>query len=263
MAIRIKKYSAFRTQCFVIKALIKRQMVTRFGNYKLGALWMLIDPLVSVIVLGLVLGPFLGRSAGEIPYPFFLLCGFMQLSLITGSINSSISAIQANQGLLVFKQVQPFDAFLSRFLFELCTISLSLLIFCLLGAWFGIPLATDKLFGLVACILVSWLIGCGLGLVLGIASIKVKELEKVITYVNRPLLFLSAVLYPISSIPGEYRHILLWNPLVHTVEYSRYCLFHNYDASEVSLIYPAFVALIALTLGLMVYRNNRHFLTQR
>ncbi len=36
-------------QGFVLKALLKREMVTRFGRYKLGLLWMLVDPLVSVI----------------------------------------------------------------------------------------------------------------------------------------------------------------------------------------------------------------------
>lgn len=79
MAIRIKKHSAFRTQCYVIRALFKRELVTRFGKYKMGAIWMLVDPLVSVIILGLILGPFLGRSSGDIPYSFFLLCGFMML----------------------------------------------------------------------------------------------------------------------------------------------------------------------------------------
>ena len=224
---------------------------------------MLVDPLVSVIVLGIVLGPFIGRSSGEIPYPFFLLCGFMQLMLVTSTMNSSANALKSNQGLLVFRQVQPFDAFASRFLFELFTISISLITFCLIGAWVGIPLAVDQIIAFFACILISWILGCGLGLILGIASLKFSEIEKVITYIQRPLLFVSAVLYPLSAIPGEYREYLLWNPLVHTVEYSRYCLFHDYNASEVSLTYPAFAALIAISLGMMSYRKNRHFLTQR
>lgn len=260
---RIHKYSALKTQGFVIKALFKRQMITRFGKYKLGAVWMLVDPLISVIVLGLILGPLIGRSSGIIPYPFFLLCGFMLLRLITGPIKVSNQAISSNAGLLVFKQVQPLDVFLSRYLFEFCSTSLAFLIFCLIGAWLGIELSLNHVFLLILCLLITWLLGCGIGLIMGIAAVKMKELEKIITYVQRPLLFISAVLYPSISIPGQYREFLLYNPLVHTIEYARYCLFPHYDIRHVNLTYPLACALVFLTLGMMNYRNNRHYLTQR
>jgi len=116
--IRIKQHSAFQTQLYVIKALLKREIVTRFGKYKLGILWMFVDPLMSVIVLGLLLGPLIGRSSGEIPYAFFLLCGFMMLKSVTGPLNMGIGAISSNKGLLVFKQVQPLDPFITRFIGE-------------------------------------------------------------------------------------------------------------------------------------------------
>ena len=87
MPIRIKEQSPWKSQVLVIKALFKRELITRFGKYKLGAVWLLVDPLLSVLFLGLILGPFLGRSAGEIPYIFFLLCGFMLLKMVTGTLN--------------------------------------------------------------------------------------------------------------------------------------------------------------------------------
>ena len=263
MPIKIKQHSAFRTQGFVIKALFKREMVTRFGKYKLGVIWMLIDPLVSVIVLGLILGPLIGRTSGNIPYAFFLLCGFMILRALTGPINMGIGAVSSNSGLLVFRQVQPIDPFLARFLFELFTTVIAFSVFCLMGAWLGIELSTNNLWMLLAALLITWLMGCGLGLTLGVLCVKFKEIEKIATYIQRPLIFISGVLYPISVVPYDYRKMLLYNPLVHTVESSRKALFPNYVAESISLIYPGICALVCLTLGFMVYRNNRHFLTQR
>ena len=107
MGIRIREQSAWRSQVLVTKALLQREFITRFGKYKLGVIWVFVDPLLSVLVVGVLLGPLIGRSTGEIPYAFFLLCGFMLLNLCTGSINASLGAINANQGLLVFKKVQP------------------------------------------------------------------------------------------------------------------------------------------------------------
>ena len=263
MSIRIKEHSPWKTQLFVTKALFKREIVTRFGKYKLGALWMLIDPLVSVLVIGLLLGPLLGRSAGDIPYAFFLLCGFMQLKLFTGPLNCGISAVKSNQGLLVFKQVQALDPFIARFFFEFITTLLAFTFFCIAGAWFGIPLYAGELGFLFLCFLLTWLMGCGFGLVLGVWCHKFKELEKVQAYIQRPLLFVSCVLYSSATLPPEQAKYILYNPLAHTIEYTRVCLFPNYKTAELNLYLPAAVALIALAFGLMIYRNNRHFLSQR
>lgn len=263
MPIKIKEQSPWKSQVLVTKALLKRELITRFGKYKLGAIWILIDPLLSVIVLGLMLGPFLGRSSGDIPYAFFLLCGFMLLSLFTGPLTAGINAITANQGLLVFKKVQPIDPFVARFLFQFITTTLALVAFCVIAYWLGVAISLDSLPTAIACIFITWVIGSGLGLHAGIVCQKFNEIEKVITYVQRPLLFVSAVLYPIEAIPSDYAKYLLYNPLVHTIEYMRMALFPSYIVDSVNLYYPAAWAIAASTLGLVTYRNNRHFLTQR
>ena len=263
MPIRIKQQSPWKSQVLVTKALLKREVITRVGKYKLGALWILLDPLLSVIVIGLFLGPFLGRSSGEIPYAFFLLCGFMQLQIFTGSLTAGIKAISSNQGLLVFKKVQPLDPFIARFFFQLLANSIALVIFCAVAYWIGIEVSLNYIPEAVVCIILTWVIGAGLGLYTGILCQRFNELEKVITYMQRPLLFLSCVIIPLDAIPPQYRSLLLYNPLVHTVESLRIAFFPDYHAGDVNFYYPAAWGLAACVLGLMTYRNNRHFLTQR
>jgi len=263
MPIKIKEQSPWKSQVLVIKALFKRELITRFGKYKLGAVWILLDPLLSVLFLGLILGPFLDRSRGEIPYIFFLLCGFMLLKMVTGPLTAGLAAISSNQGLLVFKKVQPIDPFIARFLFQLVTNALALLVFCIIAYWIGVVMSLEHLFKAAACVLLSWLIGSGLGLQLGIVCHRHNELEKVVGYMQRPLLWISCVIHPLDGIPPEYRVYLLYNPLVHTIEYMRMCLFPSYVVDDVNLIYPAAWALCTITMGLITYRNNRHFLTRR
>ena len=58
--------------------------------------------------------------------------------------------------------------------------------------------------------------------------------------------------------------ILLWNPLVHTIELSRKSLFPLYHITpDVNLAYPASVAIVIFSVGICFFHNNRHFLTQR
>ena len=42
----------------------------------------------------------------------------MLLKMCTGSISAGLAAMSSNQGLLVFKKVQPFDPFIARFMFQ-------------------------------------------------------------------------------------------------------------------------------------------------
>ena len=263
--IKIKKQPAWKTQLHVIDALFRREISTRFGAYKLGLMWLILEPLISVIMLGLILKPILGRANDfdGIPYAFFILCGFMILKILTGPMSIAAGAITSNQGLLVFRQVQPIDTFISRFLFELISTLTAFGLFCIVAVYFGVELSFHHALLLLNCFLISWCIGCGLGLSIGINALKFREIEKVTLFMQRPLLFSSCILYSLSSMPPNIQQILLYNPIVHTAEVSRMALFPTYQVDNVNLIYPMFWAIGCLAYGLVTYNNNRHFLAQR
>ena len=88
MPVDIPRRSPWTNQKLVLIALLHREAITRFGKYKLGVLWMVVEPLISVIVLGLLLGPIVGRTAPDMPYAFFLLNGFMLLDAFSGPMSA-------------------------------------------------------------------------------------------------------------------------------------------------------------------------------
>jgi capsular polysaccharide transport system permease protein len=247
----------------VINALLHREIATRFGDYRLGFFWMLLEPLLSVIVIGVIIGGVLGRTVPEIPYAFFLLNGRLLLKLFVQPMNSGINAVGANQGLLVYPSVKPLDTFIARFVYELITIFFSFTLFCSIGMLLGIELSFADIDTLLECYLVTWIMGCGCGLIFGVASAHVREVEKVARVLQSPLLFVSAVLAPVSALPGDVQKLLLMNPLVHPIELSRKALFPHYHAEGAEMMYPWIVAIILLALGLTLFHSNRNLITQR
>jgi len=264
MPVKIRKQSAPKTQVLVILALLSREMSTRFGRYSLGAFWMVFEPLMSVVIMGVIMAPFTGRTSGAVPYAFFMLCGFMMLRTLTGTMAVGSNTVQSNKDLFVYRQVQPLDPFIARFVFEFLTSVISFALFCFIGMWIGIELSGHNLITLLACFIATWITGCGLGLILGVHSMRIVELNKIQQFIQRPLLFTSCIFFSLDSMPYEARKALLWNPLVHTVELSRNALFPVYRISdELNLTYPFVFASITLMLGLAAYNNNRNFLIQR
>lgn len=258
----IPNHPPWKTQILVIRALLIREIASRFGKYRLGFLWLMLEPVLGVIILGLIIGPIAERSVPEIPYVFFLLNGFLLLQLFTGSMNMGSDAITANQGLLVYPSVQIIDPLLARFIYGLITTSFSFVVFCVVSLWMGVGMSLDNLHVILAAYLITWISGCGFGLLCGIASVHFKETEKFVKVVQRPLVFVSAVLHPTNVLPTEIKELMFYNPLVHTIELSRNALFPFYRVDGANLYYPAAFAIVIFAIGITYFRNNRNMLSE-
>lgn len=261
--IPLPSHSPWASQILVIRALFQRELTTRFGEYKLGFLWMLLEPILSVIIIGLILGSLGGRAVPEIPYAFFVLNGKLLLNLFTGPIYSSMGALKSNQGLLVYPNVRALDTFLARFVYELLTTLFSFTLFCITGMWIGIEVSLGFLDTLAACYLITWLMGCGFGLIFAVLAAHYKEVEKIVDVILSPMMFISAVMFPISALPTSIQKMLLYNPLVHPIEISRNALFPHYHAEGANLFFPFALAIIVVALGLTLFQGNRTIMSEQ
>ena len=261
--ISLPRHSPWSSQVLVIRALFTREIATRFGQYRLGFVWMLLEPVLSVLVIGVLLGPLSGRAVPDIPFAFFVLNGKLLLNLFTGPIGTSMSALKSNKGLLIYPNVRPLDPFLARYFYELLTTLFSFAVFTGIGMWMGIEISLGRLEVLAACYLLTWLMGCGLGLIFAVAAAYYKEVEKIIDVLLAPMVFISAVMFPLAALPQSLQRTLLWNPLVHPIEQARKALFPFYHAGDTGLYYPFTVAVVTLGIGLALFHSSRDFMTQQ
>jgi capsular polysaccharide transport system permease protein len=260
--IRLPKRSPWVIQLIVISVLLKREMTNQFGKYALGFVWMIFEPLLSVIFLGVIIGPLIGRSVPEIPYAFFLLFGKMQLNVFSSSMNTGMRSVGVNQALLVYPTVKPLDTFIARYLYEFLTSFFSFVLFCIVAMCLGFDMSLASLDVIIACYLITWLMGCGFGLIFAVGSAYFKEVEKIVKVVTTPLMIISCVLFPLSVLPLDIQQILLANPLVHTIEVSRFAAFPHYPIDGPCLFYPFQFAIVVLAIGLTLFHGNRHYLSQ-
>lgn len=80
------------------------------------------------------------------------------------------------------------------------------------------------------------------------------ETEKFLPIIIKPLYFISCIMFPLHSVPKDYWPYLLWNPIVHIVELSREAVCVGYISEGANLEYLAFVSLLTITIGLVIYR---------
>ncbi|WP_330926381.1 ABC transporter permease [Candidatus Sororendozoicomonas aggregata] len=246
----------WQIQKAVLHALLARELKTRFGQYRLGIVWALLEPLMSISVfMGLYY--FRGIAViGGLVLPVFLATGIAMFFYFRKVISQCMGAVTANRNLFIYRQVRVFDAFVCRFLMEM-VITFVVVVVIITGAWwlgYHVTVVNSLKFLWVFALLSLFSFGCGL--VFAVFNTLYREMGKFIPMLLRPLFFISGTFFSINDIPPSVQPLLLWNPLLHAFELFRSCFSPHYNTSLVSMDYLMACTLVAITLGMLAYRAN-------
>ncbi len=245
----------------VIVALIIRELKTRFGRYRLGYLWVFLEPFLHIAIFvgirGILAGSLRGgveRFVYHIEYPLFLASGLLPFFLFRNTAIQLMNAISANRSLFFYKPVRPFDTFISRWFLEgIIFIIVWIVIFFLLDT-FGFKFQLKNPLQLLLIYLLLYLFSLGVGITLAILVELYEELRQFIGILMLVLFFISCIFYSIILIPPKFRILLIWNPLVHFIELSRENFFFLYRVEICSWQYIIISTTISLFMGLSLYR---------
>lgn len=252
--------SGFEVQQAAVKALFLREIRTRFGKFRLGYFWAILEPSAHLLVLLGIFGFIMHRTMPDISFPVFLLNGIIPFFIFSNITTRSIGAIDANQGLFHYRPVKPIDTIISRSVLELLIYSFVYILLMCIVALSGEDFEVINLLKIIITWVLLFVLSFGLGLIFMVVGKKHPETQKFIPIILKPLYFISCIMYPLHSIPKDYWPYILWNPLVHAAELSRESVMPGYISDGVSLYYLAFCTIGILFIGLALYRNNEKVL---
>ncbi|ORM67026.1 ABC transporter permease [Pantoea rwandensis] len=248
--------SGFEVQQAAVKALFLREIRTRFGKFRLGYFWAILEPSAHLLVLLGIFGFIMHRTMPDISFPVFLLNGIIPYFIFSNITNRSVGAIEANQGLFNYRPVKPIDTIIARAMLE-TLIYAAVYILLMVVVWMaGEYFEVTNLLQLVTTWSLLILFSCGIGLIFMVVGRTFAETQKFLPILLKPLYFISCIMFPLHSIPTDYWPYLLWNPLVHAVELSREAVMPGYVSEGVSLSYLAICTLVTVFAGLALYRNR-------
>src|SRR5690554_1448043 len=113
-----KRSPAVIMKC-VIFALILRELKTRFGARRMGAFWMVFEPMAHVLLMVSLFALVRDIHAPTMDYPVFLLSGIVPFFLMRNIVLKLMDAVSANQSLFAYPNIKPFDTFVARAAVEL------------------------------------------------------------------------------------------------------------------------------------------------
>ncbi len=247
------KRTSFTIFKSVISALFLREIQTRFASQKLGYFWAIFDAMFMVLVFAGLKSAIATNSMPGIDFPVFLASGFLAFFMWKNIVSKSMSAFSANMALFSYKQVKPIDTIITRFLVEILVSVMATLVFLGIGLYFDFDVHVQNFTMVVLAVVWFAVFGFAIGLLTAVVGTFYETFTKIVNVIMTPLLFVSALMYTVDSLPPVLREIILYNPIVHFIEMIHGNYFNSLTTEYVNYAYMFYWTFVPLYLGLYFY----------
>ena len=250
----IKHRSGLKVMGAAFHALLMRELQTRFGGYRLGYLWAPLEIMFQVAIYLIIFGAIMTRVLPGMDYMLFLVAGLVPFRMMSTIATRSLGAVEANQGLLMYRSVRHIDVIIARSFLELVIYFFTFVLLLVMLAFIGIPISLAHLNVVLFCWLSLFLFGFGLAMIMMVIGYYGGEISKIIGLIFTILYFVSGIMYSIHIIPEPYLSYLLYIPFVHNIELMRNALSPTYPAYHVDIGYFLKWMVAVNFLGLLMYK---------
>jgi lipopolysaccharide transport system permease protein len=239
----------------LLRILIWRELKVRYRQTLLGAGWILLQPLLTMVVMSVIFGFMLRVPSHGVPYPIFVLSALLPWSFFASSINRACWSLLSNAHIITkiyFPRILiPVSAVLAGLVDLLvCMVLLAglLLVYGTAPSW--------RLLLVVPLTMLLTLVALAFSLWTSAANVRYRDLSFVVPFVTQIWMYLTPVIYPLDLVPARYRFLLEINPMTPMVSAFRWAV--TGDASPT----PPLVTAVSLGLagvlllgGMMFFRR--------
>ena len=238
---------------------VRRDFVTFYKQTILGPTWFFLQPIMTTIIFTFVFGRVANLSTDGIPHVVFYLSGIVLWNYFAECINktSNIFINNANIfGKVYFPRlIMPLSVIVSNIM----KFGVQFLLF--LGVWLYYmsrgetinPNAYALLFPFLLFLMAG--VGLGLGMIISSMTTKYRDLTFLITFGVQLAMYASPVIYPLSTLQGSIRWLILINPMTSIIETFRFGFLGEGTFSWVYLGYSTLFCLLVLYAGTLIFNK--------
>lgn len=258
---RVSDVRALWSYRHFVASLVRREFLLNYQQTILGPFWLIFPPLVTLLTYILVFNKMVGISTGTIPPVLFYFSGIVLWNFFSDCWGGTSTTFKDNADLfskVYFPRIiipvsvvcTHFLRFLLQFVFLLC-----MLAFYVLFKDFKIIFSLWLLLlpVVIACV---GLIALGMGLLFSVLTAKYRDISNLVSLGVRLLMFVTPVIYPLTSIPQKWRFLVEINPLTSFFEIFRMGLLGEGTINLVMLLYSICFTIVVSFGALMIFNKQ-------
>lgn len=242
---------------FVLSS-IRNELRLRFIRSRLGALWMIIHPLMQVLIFVTILSEVLAAKLPGIDdkygYALYLMSGTLCWTMFSETIGKSVNLF-VDSGNLMKKMSFPRIClpFIAGGTMLVNNVLLLVAIFAVFAVMGHMP--TAEVLWLPALMLLTLSFSMALGLLLGVLNVFMRDIGQVVPVVLQALFWLTPIVYHISILPERVQEIFRLNPLLPLVTSYQNVLLFDKPPVWAELTWLMIAAVVLALVSLVIFRR--------
>ncbi|GAA4303401.1 ABC transporter permease [Nibribacter koreensis] len=245
----------------LLVGLVRRFFLLNYNQTVLGPLWVLFQPILTLVTYVLVFNKLVGISTGALPPVVFYASGIVLWNFFSDSFTGTSNTFREN--IQLFSKV-----YFPRIIMPLSVVStqalrflIQLVMFICVIAYYSLTTDFDltwswNLLLLPVAIALVGLLALGLGLLFSVLTAKYRDISNLVSLGVRLLMFVTPVIYPLTVIPEKLRWVVQLNPLTPLFELFRLSLLGQGLVTPGQLGY-SLILTVVLLLGAVLFFNKQ------
>lgn len=239
----------------VLYYLVWRDIKVRYRQTVIGALWAIIQPLMTMVIFTVFLGKLARVPSDGAPYPLFAFAALVPWTFFATGVTQSSGSLVASGHLITKVYFPRLLVPMARVLSGLPDIGLSFLVLLSLVAWYGHFHLSVSLLWLPVLAALALLTAFGIGLWLSALNVQYRDIQHAVPFLVQIWLFATPIAYPSSLLPEPWRTIYGINPMVGVVEGFRWSLLGSGRSPGLPLVISTVAALTLVVSGAFFFRR--------
>jgi lipopolysaccharide transport system permease protein len=194
-----------------------RDIQLRYKQTALGATWVIIQPLFTMLLFTLFFGKLAHMPSDNVPYPLFAYAGLVPWTFFSNALTNSGQSLVGNSSLIskvYFPRIYIPAGAVGAGLLDFAIASVLLLPMLI---YYDVTI-TWRVFLLPAFALLATILALGVGMWLAALNVRYRDVRYAIPFLVQLWLFASPVIYPASIVPPKWKWLLAVNPVTGVIE---------------------------------------------
>lgn len=237
-----------------------RDLKVKYKQTAIGAVWVVFQPFITMVVFTIFFGKFAKMPSDGIPYPIFVYTGLIFWTLFSSGLTHASSTFMENERIVT-------KVYFPRIILPVSSIITNIVDFLIASIILaGMMIFYNYIPSLLSLIFFPLLIimtifsTLGIGLLFGSLNVKYRDVRFVLPFFIQLLLFITPVIYPVSIVSERFRWVLGLNPMSGVIDTARVLILGVGQINFLLLGVSLFCMLIYCLLGYFYFKKvERYF----
>jgi len=231
-----------------------RDVKVRYKQTAVGALWAILQPLLTMLVFSLFFGRLAKVPSDGIPYPLFSLAGLAPWTFFSYGLSQASNSLVTNANML--KKI-----YFPRLAMPLSTVVSGLVdLGCALAVLFGMMALyrvhpDERILWLPAFLLLAFMTALGVGLWLAVLNVSYRDVRYIVPFLIQFWMYATPIAYPSSLLHQPWRALFGLNPMAGVVEGFRWALLGSNTGPGPMIAVSSTASMVVLITGVLFFRR--------